>query len=126
MSALDIPPHSPAASRLAVTALVLIAAFALASGFLRQVVGVAPQSGAIATGAADAIAEATPVPEPTLQVAEPAPRRVRVADAAPVDAREDIAPADAVPAADAAATAPDPAPPVQPADPPAQGDGPAL
>ena len=125
MSALDIPAHSHATSRLAVTALALIAGFALTSGFLRQVVAVAPQPRAVATGT-DSIAEATRAPEPSLQVAEPPPRRVHLADAEPVDLSADIAPADPVPAADASATAPDPAPPVPPADPPGPSDGPAL
>ena len=115
MSALDIPPHSPTASRLAVTALVLIAAFALTSGFLRQVVAAAPQARAVAAGA-DTIAEATPAPEPSLQTAEPPPRHMHLADAAPVDLSDDIPPAADPPtaasagAADASASAPDPAP----------------
>lgn len=123
MSALDIPPHSAGASRLAVTALALIAAFALTSGFLRQVVAVAPQHQA-PTAVADPIAEATPAPEPILQVAEPTPRRAHVAEAAPVDVSDGVAPPDAAPGADASATAPDTPPPASPADPPAPTDAP--
>jgi hypothetical protein len=120
MRPLDIPPHSPAASRLAVASLALIAGFALVSGYLRQVVAAAPQPQVVTAGA-DTIAEATPAPEPTLQVAEPAPRRVHVAE--PVDLSDDIPPPDNAPAAanasaaDASASAPDPAP-VSPSDPP--------
>jgi len=122
MRPLDIPPHSPAASRLAVASLALIAGFALTAGYLRQVVAAAPQPQVVTAGA-DTIAEATPAPEPTLQVAEPPPRRVRLAE--PGDRSEGNAPPP-VPATDATATAPDPATPVPPADPPAQSDGPAF
>jgi len=115
MSALDIPPHPHATSRLAVAALGLIAAFALTSGFLRQVVKAAPQAPVVAS-ATDTIAEATPAPEPTLQTAEPPPRRVHVAEAEPVDLSDEIAPVAEPPAAasdgaaDAAASVPDPTP----------------
>jgi hypothetical protein len=121
MSPLDIPPHSPAASRLAVTSLALIAGFALVSGYLHQVADLAPPPRVAAAAAGtDSIAEATPAPEPMLQVAEPPPRRAHVAAAEPVDLSDEIAPAESAPAADASAVAPDPAPPepAAPSDPP--------
>jgi hypothetical protein len=125
MSALDIPPHPRSASRLAVTALGLIAAFALATGYLRQVVAMAPEP--IAAGEAGlqtSIAEATPAPEPTLQVAEAPPRRAH--DAEPVDISEGLAPAatDPAPAADASASAPDSAPATPPAETAAPSEAP--
>jgi hypothetical protein len=123
MSALDIPPHSRAASRLAVTALALIAGFALASGYLRQVVAIpqAPVPGPVGAP----IPEATPAPEPTLQVAEAPPHRVHAAEAAaPIDPTPEaaLATADAAPAVDASASAPQfpptPEPSATPPEPP--------
>ena len=131
MRALDIPPHSPSSSRLAVTVLALIAGFALASGYLRQVVSTAPASiPAGGSGPAMDIPEATPAPEPTLQVALAAPHRVRLADteSAPTDASEAAPPAatNSAPVAEASASATGPAAPAQPPEPAAPNDAPGA
>ncbi len=109
MRALDIPPHPRSSSRLAVAVLALISAGALAAGYFRQVVADRPQP--LAIGAASApIAEATPAPEPALQMAE-APHRARTAAGVSSDLPAEIAQpsaAEAVPAADASAVTAEP------------------
>ena len=125
MRALDIPPHPRSDSRLAAAALALLAAGALANGFLRQVTAMTPEPAAAArAGVVAAIPEATPAPDPILQVAEaPPPHRTHALGGAPTldapsgDPGDAAAAAVAAPAADASAVAPEPPPPTDAAAP---------
>jgi hypothetical protein len=114
MSALDIKPHSPHHSGMAIGGLMLLGVAAFATGILHQMPPTAPATYAPTQQPSLQIAIATPAPEVQVAAAAPAAPR-HLAPQIPAHASEAQQPATvrAEPAADASATAPDAQPPAE-------------